>query len=99
MNFPMVIMAPLFGGNVVSFDKEKCLPDRLHASGSLSQTALLCMASVIWLREYARNTSSCVETYSRIWSVLFLVVAVGLYCCDATELSGLRIVMSTACAR
>ena len=31
----MASMASLFGGNAVLFDKKKCPPDRLRASGSL----------------------------------------------------------------
>ena len=60
---------------------------------------LLCMDSIPWLREYVRTASSCVATQSIFWSVLFIVVTMGLYFCDFMALGGVRRVMSTAHAR
>ena len=62
MIFAMVSMSLSFGGNVVLFDKKNCTPAWLHDYGLLIYTASLCVASVIWMREYVRTASSCVAT-------------------------------------
>ena len=66
----LVRMAPLFGGNIVLFDKKKCPPDQLHASNSLMYPELLCVASVIYLCEYVRTACYCAAI---ILSILFMV--------------------------
>ena len=58
----MVSMMPFFVGVTVSFDKKKWPPAWLRAFVLFRYPVLLCVASIIWVHEYVRAASSCVET-------------------------------------
>ncbi len=60
MMVAFVRIAPLFGGNLLSFDRKKCPPAWLHAFFLLQYPALLWTANIILLALYVIINSSCV---------------------------------------
>ncbi len=55
-----VKMAPLMGGNRLSFDRKKIPPAQLRAFFLLQYPALLWMHNIIFPAKYAMIASSCV---------------------------------------
>jgi hypothetical protein len=55
-----VKMAPLLGGNCLSFDREKCPPAQLHAFFLLQYPASVWMHKIFLLVKYVMIVFSCV---------------------------------------